>query len=295
MAGSRYPRRRFLRQALAVCALPSAAGASGPGPGSQGVRLGVRGPFPEGDLSARAGLLSRLGYQGIELGPEFLDQTADQILEQLGGTGISVSAIVGSIKLLDPDPEVRSAAIDLDRERLELARQLGAMGLIEVPTFGPCRFGQGTDTGIEDANPRRRPPEAGARCQPDRREDPAGAPDAKGDPLHEPPEPRRQDHRGRGRARLRAALRLLPHADGRGRHRQDSRAIRSPHRLRPHGGRREEDRARVPPLRLQAWLQGPQGATGIPAGSPWSRGATDSPEAALARAREYVLAQWNEA
>ena len=147
MAGSRYPRRRFLSQALAVCALPSAAGAGR----SQGIRLGVRGPFKERDLSARAKLLSRLGYQGIELGAEFLDQTADQILEQLDGTGLSVSAIVGSIKLLDPDPEVRSGAIDLDRERLELARRLGAMGLIEVPTFGPCRFGPGADTGIEDA------------------------------------------------------------------------------------------------------------------------------------------------
>jgi sugar phosphate isomerase/epimerase len=151
MAGSRYPRRRFLSQALAACALPSAVGASAPGPRSQGIRLGVRGPFKERDLSARAGLLSRLGYQGIELGPEFLDQTADRILEQLHGTGISVSAIVGSIQLLDPDPQVRSAAVELDRKRLELARRLGAVGLIEVPTFGPCRFGQGRDTGMEDA------------------------------------------------------------------------------------------------------------------------------------------------
>ena len=38
----------------------------------------------------------------------------------------------------------------MDRERLELARQLGAMGVIEVPTFGPCRFDQGTDPGLED-------------------------------------------------------------------------------------------------------------------------------------------------
>ena len=150
LAGSRYPRRRFLGQALAACTLPSLAGASRAAPGDQSVRLAVRGPFPESDLRARAELLSRLGYQGIELGPEYLDRTADQILEKLSGTGVSVSAIVGSIALLDPDPEVRAAAVDLDKERLELARRLGAMGVIEVPTFGPCRFDQGTDTGLED-------------------------------------------------------------------------------------------------------------------------------------------------
>lgn len=150
MAGVRYPRRRFLSDALAVCALPALAGTSWAAPRGQGVRLAVRGPFPEKDLRARAELLSRLGYQGIELGSEYLGQSADQIRQQLGDTGISVSAIVGSIKLLDPDPEIRAAAIELDRQRLELARQLGAMGVIEVPTFGPCRFDQGADTGLED-------------------------------------------------------------------------------------------------------------------------------------------------
>ena len=135
---------------MAVCTLPSLVGTTRAGPRGQGVRLAVRGPFPQKDLRARAELLSRLGYQGIELGPEYLDQTAAQILQHLSGTGISVSAIVGSIKLLDPDPDTRVAAIELDRQRLELARQLGAMGVIEVPTFGPCRFDQGTDPGLED-------------------------------------------------------------------------------------------------------------------------------------------------
>jgi sugar phosphate isomerase/epimerase len=133
-----------------VWALPSWAGAASAVPRHPGIRLAVRGPFPERDLRARAELLSRLGYQGIELGPEYLDQSADQILRQLDGTGLSVSAIVGSIRLLDPDPGARAAAIALDRGRLELARRLGAVGVIEVPTFGPCRFGQGTDRALED-------------------------------------------------------------------------------------------------------------------------------------------------
>src|SRR5688572_3701510 len=72
---------------------------------SQGVRFGVRSPFQEKDLRQRALLLQRLGYQGIELGPEWLDRTPESILTDLKNTGIVVSAIVGSIKLLDPDPQ----------------------------------------------------------------------------------------------------------------------------------------------------------------------------------------------
>ncbi len=57
-----------------------------------------------------------------------------------------VSAIVGSIQLLDPDPAVRAKAVELDRKRLEMARALGAVAVIEVPTFGPCRFPQAAGT-----------------------------------------------------------------------------------------------------------------------------------------------------
>jgi len=150
MEVSRYPRRTFLSRTLAVCALSPVVDVARASSQRPGIRLAVRGPFPVRDLTARAQLLAKLGYQGIELGAEYLDQSADQILRRLHGTGIAISAIVGSIKLLDPDPEVRRKAVELDRKRLELARELGAMGVIEVPTFGPCRFGQGGDKKLED-------------------------------------------------------------------------------------------------------------------------------------------------
>lgn len=151
MKGIRYVRRRFLREALAVCTLPRLSLSPGEEAETAEIRLAVRGPFPEKDLGARAELLSRLGYQGIELGSEYLsDYSSEQLLDQLSTTGISVSAIVGSIRLLDPDPAVRAAAIELDKERLDLAQQLGATGVIEVPTFGACRFDQGSDKTLED-------------------------------------------------------------------------------------------------------------------------------------------------
>ena len=144
----RLPRRQFLQHTvlaagaaamrLPVLAADAPAGpVASPGPG---VRYAVRGPFKSNDLRERAWLLKRLGYQGIELGQEFLDRSVAAILSELQGTGIVVSAIVGSIQLLDPDPEVRAKAVELDRRRLEMAQALGAMAVIEVPTFGACRF-----------------------------------------------------------------------------------------------------------------------------------------------------------
>ena len=105
------------------------------------VRFGVRSPLPNQiTLRERAQLVKRLGYDGIELGPEWLNQSVESIQEQLAGVGIAISAIVGSIKLLDTAPQVRAQAVETDRKRLEMARALGAIGVIEVPVFGPNRF-----------------------------------------------------------------------------------------------------------------------------------------------------------
>ncbi len=104
------------------------------------VRFGVRTPFPKTmSLRDRARLVRQLGYDGIELGPEWLNQNTDSIRQELEGTGVAVSAIVGSLKLLDADPQKRAGAVELDRLRLGMARELGANCLIEVPIFGPAR------------------------------------------------------------------------------------------------------------------------------------------------------------
>jgi sugar phosphate isomerase/epimerase len=108
-------------------------GAEPPGP-----RFGVRSPFPGEDLAERARLVRRLGFDGIELGPEYLDRGADGIRRAIGD--LPVSAIVGSLKLLEPEAPARAAAVALDRDRLALAKALGAGAVIEVPMFGACRF-----------------------------------------------------------------------------------------------------------------------------------------------------------
>ena len=83
------------------------------------MRFGVRTPLPENmTLRERAQLVKRLGYDGIELGNEWSDKPLEFLQEQLAGIGIAVSAVVGSIKLLDTDPLVRAHGVETDRERL---------------------------------------------------------------------------------------------------------------------------------------------------------------------------------
>jgi sugar phosphate isomerase/epimerase len=112
------------------------------------MKPGVRGMIPGASLRDKAEVLQRTGFDGIELGQEYLSQPAEKILSQLSGTGIAVTAIVGSIQLLNPDKKERQAAITLVKNRLVMAKTLGASAVIEVPVFGEPRFND-LPTGIE--------------------------------------------------------------------------------------------------------------------------------------------------
>ena len=128
--------RRGLLLAGTVALTSGSAAQSKP----RGVRFGVRTPLPKASLRERALLVGRLGYDGIELGQEWLNQPLEAIQEQLAGTGVAVSAIVGSIQLLDTDPQKRAEGVELDRRRLRMAKDLGADCVIEVPVFGANKF-----------------------------------------------------------------------------------------------------------------------------------------------------------
>ena len=130
-------RRGLLVAGAAALSMP---GSTAQGDKPRAARFGVRSPFPKVSLRERAQLVHRLGYDGIELGQEWLDQPVKAIQEQLAGTGVAVSAIVGSIELLDTDPAKRAHGVELDRRRLQMAKELGADCVIEVPVFGPNRF-----------------------------------------------------------------------------------------------------------------------------------------------------------
>lgn len=127
------------RRSMLLRAIAAAAPTISPGQ-TKTVRFGVRSPLPDLSLRERALLLRRLGYDGIELGTEWTNQPAVEIKSEIEGTGIAVSAIVGSLELLNVDLEKRRGAVELDRRQLEKATQVGAECVIEVPTFGPNKF-----------------------------------------------------------------------------------------------------------------------------------------------------------
>src|SRR5271169_6619099 len=88
--------RRTLLAAGLASGTSSLTARSAPGQELQprGVRFGVRTPFPQGMmLRERAKLVTQLGYDGIELGPEWLSQSLDAIRAEIEGTGATVSAI----------------------------------------------------------------------------------------------------------------------------------------------------------------------------------------------------------
>src|SRR5579863_10091864 len=91
-------RREFLAGCVATMATSAFSAAPlHAQPQAPSVRFGVRTPFPkELTLRERAQLVKRLGYDGIELGSEWLDQPVEAIQQQLDGTGVAVSAVVGS-------------------------------------------------------------------------------------------------------------------------------------------------------------------------------------------------------
>ncbi len=129
--------RRNLLRAAAAALWVAPLGFSKPGE----VRFAVRIPFPEGlTLRQRALLLKKLGFDGIELGNEWTDKPLAEIRNQIDGTGIAVSAVVGSIELLNLDPAKRRRGIETDRAQLQKARDLGAAAVIEVPVFGENKF-----------------------------------------------------------------------------------------------------------------------------------------------------------
>ena len=79
-------REQMTRRGLLISAGAVLAARGGPAQTKpRGVRFGVRTPLPKLSLRERALLVGRLGYDGIELGREWLDQPVEAIKEQLAG------------------------------------------------------------------------------------------------------------------------------------------------------------------------------------------------------------------
>lgn len=102
------------------------------------MKVGLRTPIPGANLRERVYFARRAGFDGIELGPEYMSVPTATLAQEV--SPLRVTAVVGTVRLLDPDPAVRRDALRVERERLYQANDLGATALIEVPVFGEPRF-----------------------------------------------------------------------------------------------------------------------------------------------------------
>ena len=91
---------------------------------------------PGGSLTERLSYLERAGIEGIELSAGSLDLPDDELRSIMADSPVRAANVAGGMKLLDPDPAVRSRSFDVTRRRLALAAELGAAGVLEVPQFG---------------------------------------------------------------------------------------------------------------------------------------------------------------
>jgi len=94
---------------------------------------------PGKTLGEKAQLLESIGYEGIEIwGREEIKNKLKEIKDELSTTKIKVSTICSGYPgdFLSPDPKEREKAIEGLVERLRWANELGAVGVIMVPTFG---------------------------------------------------------------------------------------------------------------------------------------------------------------
>lgn len=94
------------------------------------------GMVPGDSLAEQLQRLREIGIDGIELHADALLMHPDELLRTVGDSPIRVSAIEGIPRLLDADPAVRASALTTVRERLALAGELGAVGVLVVPQFG---------------------------------------------------------------------------------------------------------------------------------------------------------------
>jgi len=86
--------------------------------------------------------LEGFGFDGVELWGSGLKERLNEVKEAFKGRSIKISTICSGYSgcLLDQDKKERERAMNDIKELLSLSAELGAVGLIVVPIFGPPRL-----------------------------------------------------------------------------------------------------------------------------------------------------------
>lgn len=101
------------------------------------MRLTIReGMVPRNSLPEQLSWVDSAGIDGIELHATSLHIPREELRGALDQSPVRVSAIEGIPRLLDADINVREQALREIGERIPLAGELGAVGVLIVPQFG---------------------------------------------------------------------------------------------------------------------------------------------------------------
>lgn len=94
---------------------------------------------PGKSLKEKVYNLEEYGYQGIELGGRDVRERLAEIQQVLAESPIKVSALLGQLggALLSPNKDERDRILRIVKDRLDVAKDIGASGVILVPIFGP--------------------------------------------------------------------------------------------------------------------------------------------------------------
>jgi sugar phosphate isomerase/epimerase len=94
------------------------------------------GMVPGTSLPEQLAWLESMGIDGIELHGASLELPREELRAVMHGSPIQASAIEGIPRLLDADVNIRDDAFRRTRERISLAAELDALGVLIVPQFG---------------------------------------------------------------------------------------------------------------------------------------------------------------
>ncbi|MEM4288976.1 MAG: sugar phosphate isomerase/epimerase [Nitrososphaerota archaeon] len=98
---------------------------------------------PGSTLPEKLENLEKLGFSGIELwGRPHLGENLREVKDTLASFKVSPSVICAGYSgdLLSPEPKARAEAVQGIVQRLEWASEIGAVGVIFVPTFGGAKL-----------------------------------------------------------------------------------------------------------------------------------------------------------
>jgi sugar phosphate isomerase/epimerase len=110
------------------------------------MKIGIQaGLLPGKDLKEKFEMAKKIGFEGIEIGGRIFFENEEIVKEYKKiseDTGIPISSICAGYRnyLLEPDPENRRKAREDIKKLLEIGREIGAIGLILVPIFGPPKI-----------------------------------------------------------------------------------------------------------------------------------------------------------